>query len=72
MIIDSRTPFGMCRPLARAACASLYERGQQEARHNNRAHNKAPVNEFQFVHPLYNGFFARCYPSAPASAILPT
>ena len=65
MIVNSRTPFGMCRPIARAACASPYERGQQKPCGNHRAYNKAPVNEFQFVCPLYNGFFARCFPSAP-------
>lgn len=27
---------------------------------------------FSLFNPLYNGFFARCYPFAPAAAILPT
>ena len=63
MAVDSRTPFGMC-PHGRGV-RSPYKRGQQKPYGYDRAHDSASENKFQFVHPPYNGLFARCYPSAP-------
>ena len=56
IVVVSRTPFGIV-PRVCGACASPYERGKNQPCGYDRAHNKAPVNEFQFVHlPFHLNF----------------